>query len=184
MMNCAFGQFDFLKSCRVGEACNPGPSVMQPHNLQSDSSNKKLRFTVCNPSAIHGKVNDFAEMGSHVYFISETSATNVAQKFFEKDVRKYSYRPFFSAPCSVRRDTAVARPSLRGDAYGSMILSKVPCRVFREPVDPVFWESGRMSFSILRIGNQDVFSSSIYGFAAGHTGYKKSTEALLIYAFE
>ena len=184
MMNCAFGQFDFLKSCRVGEACNPGPSVMQPHNLQSDSSNKKLRFTVCNPSAIHGKVNDFAEMGSHVYFISETSATNVAQKFFEKDVRKYSYRPFFSAPCSVRRDTVVARPSLRGDAYGSMILSKVPCRVFREPVDPVFWESGRMSFSILRIGNQDVFSCSIYGFAAGHTGYKKSTEALLIYAFE
>ena len=65
-----------------------------------------------------------------------------------------------------------------------MILSKIACRRFREHIDTVFWESGRMSFSILRIGNQEVFSCSIYGFAAGHTGYKKSTEAMLGYALQ
>ena len=180
-----FGVFACLLGCRVGEASNPGPGPHRPSNeCVADRSDKKLRFTVCNPSAIHGKVNDFAELGSHVYFVAETSATLAAQKIFTKESRKHGFTPYFSAPCTVKRDTVLSRPSLRGEAYGSMVLSSIPCRKFRERIDPIIWESGRISFSILRIGNREILACSIYGFAAGHQGFKKSTEALLMYAFQ
>ncbi len=91
----AFGLFDRLLSTRVGEASNPGPIDKQPHSMSfGESSNKKLQFTVCNPSAIHGKVNDFAELGSHVFFVAETSATSTAQKVFEKMSESLNTYPF------------------------------------------------------------------------------------------
>lgn len=180
-----FGLFAFLCGARVGEANNLGPCVDQPCNDRvAARSDNKLRFTVCNPSAIHGKVNDFAELGSHVYFVAETSATLAAQKIFSRECKPLGFTPYFSAPCSVKRDTVLSRPSLRGEAYGSMILSSLPSRKFREFIDPVIWESGRVSFSVIRICDREILACSIYGFAAGHLGYKKSTEALLLYAFQ
>ena len=180
-----FGLFAYLLGCRVGEACNPGPVLSRPCNVAvAPRSDKKLRFTVCNPSAIHGKVNDFAELGSQVYFVAETSATLAAQRIFTKESKCHGFTPFFSAPCSVKRDTVLSRPSLRGEAYGSMVLSSFPCRKFRERIDPVIWESGRISFCVIQVGGREILACSIYGFAAGHPGYKKSTEALLSYAFQ
>ena len=113
-----FGLFAFLCGTRVGEANNPGPCVDQPCNDRvAARSDNKLRFTVCNPSAIYGKVNDFAELGSHVYFVAETSATLAAQKIFSRECKPLGFTPYFSAPCSVKRDTVLSRPSLRGEAY-------------------------------------------------------------------
>ena len=144
-----------LLGCRVGEASNPGPS-RQPA--------AKLQLCVLNPTAIHGKTEDVLEVGADVYCVSETSATDYAQKIVSRELEKGGVKSFWSLPAPHKFATQDGRPSLRGDALGCATLSRVQSRTYRGHITPALLETRRFSCAVIQLRNIEFLAVSIYGF--------------------
>lgn len=147
--------FNPLIGVRIGEAANPGPRQWDLHrgNGASDGVDhlSVVKITVCNPSAIFGKTDEFRSLGGDLVFVSETSATATAQPLVKKSFRDLGYRTYFSKPVSSLKEDSVARPSLRGEALGVAILSKFCSRPLRYDHDPVIHDTSRVVFNVTRV---------------------------------
>ena len=179
-----YGLFDFLIGVRVGEATNPGPGQWDPCYSGVSDHLSVVNFTVCNPSAIFGKTDEFRTLGGDLVFVAETSATATAQPIVRKSLKGLGYRSYFSKPVSSLKEDSVARPSLRGEALGAAILTKFPSRPLRYPHDPVVLESSRVVFSVTRFMGIEILCASVYGFANSHPNYKRMSSHLLLYCYK
>ena len=154
MIQCTFGQmlpFGFhsmLHACRVGEASNPGP----------------FRLTVVNPTAILRKVGDLLELKADLFCVSETSATVITQSQVTQSFFKAGFRSFWSLPVQSQFETTDNRPSLRGEALGTAIFSKIPARIPRVEIPDALSNSLRFVCCIVQFQHRDVLIISIYGF--------------------
>ena len=164
-----------LVGCRIGEAANPGPI---------DASVDSLQISVLNPTALHGKTSDVLEMGSSVYFVAETSATDYAQKILSKEYSKANIKCFWSLPSPDKFATDDGRPSLRGDALGTAILSRVPSRSYRGSVSPVLLETCRFSSCVIQLKDFEFLAISVYGFPSSTLAIKKQNDLPLGLAYQ
>jgi len=67
----------------VGQASNPGPDTCG------------IRLAICNPTAVHKKVDVLMNFQAQIVAASETSATNIIQKQVTNDFRNIkAFDPF------------------------------------------------------------------------------------------
>ena len=165
----------FLLGSRVGEASNPGPGNRQIPDIQ---------ICVFNPTALHGKTEDVLEMGSDVYFVSETSATDYAQKILSRDFDKARVKCFWSPAAPDKFATEDGRPSLRGDALGCAILSRIQSRAYRGHVPPVLTETCRFSCAVIQLQNLEFLAITVYGFPSSTLAVKRQNDLLVGLAYQ
>ena len=91
----------YLSGIRVGEAANPGPSQCSKDSIQ---------LSILNPTALHGRTSDVLALGSDVVFVSESSATDYAQKILSREYQKASFKTFWSSPAPDKFATDDGRP--------------------------------------------------------------------------
>ena len=165
-----FGFHDLLHGCRVGEASHPGP----------------IRLAVANPTAILRKVGDLLALKADLFCISETSATVITQGQVTQSFFKAHYRSFRSPPVQSQFETTDHRPSLRGEALGSAIFSKLPARVPRVDIPDALTNSLRFSCCVVQFQQRDVLIVSVYGFpgATRLQNYVKMNDLLLSYVWD
>ena len=171
-------QFSPMLGCRIGEAANPGPTAA----CQLDS--KSITITIGNPSALYGKIDEVRAIDSDVVCFSETSLTSSACSFITREFSKEGFTPFFSKHAPAKFVTVNGRTSLRGEAVGTAIISKLPSRRHRFDMLPVFHDSCRINSCVIRIDFREFLFVSIYGFTNSHFANKKSTMSLVLYALQ
>lgn len=140
---------------RVGEATNPGPV--------SDSTHPKEEFNIfhCNPTALIGKEHEIASWGQGVTLVSETSATARAQKIIQANLRKQSFKTFWSKPVTPYQQS---KGEMRGLAGGTAIISSFPARCTLEPLPDDINESDRYTEAIIQFApGQYMFCVALYG---------------------
>jgi len=140
---------------RVGEDTNPGPV--------SDSTHPKEEFNIfhCNPTALIGKEHEIASWGQGVTLVSETSATARAQKIIQANLRKQSFKTFWSKPVTPYQQS---KGEMRGLAGGTAIISSFPARCTLEPLPDDINESDRYTEAIIQFApGQYMFCVALYG---------------------
>ena len=169
-MTIRMNAFSWTYATRVGEAGHPGP----------------IRIAITNPTAILRKVGDLVSFGAEVICASETSATLVTQQQVSKSFSKVSYRSFWSLAAQPQFESRDDRPSFRGEAVGTAIFSKLPCRNVRISIPPALWNSARFSCAIVRLHQTDVLFISVYGFAGANKVQRgvKMNDLLLTYVWD
>ena len=150
------GLFSYLHASCIGQAKNPGPSK------------HSIRVAVTNPTAVYGKLPELRDFEADAIFASETSATSVVQRHCTREMILHQYKSFWSVPVASKKATLDSRPSYRGEAVGSAIFSRLPCRQTRASINDNLWNTQRFSSCILRLGSFEVLAISVYGFANRH----------------
>ena len=166
---------DSLLGCRIGEAQNPGPRAAMNSNLQT---------TVLNPTALHGKTSEVLELGSDVYCMSETSTTDYVQKILSGEYAKANIKAFWSHPAPDKCLTNDGRPSLRGDALGTAVLSRVNARTYRGDVSQVLFRTCRFSCCVVQMRNIEILVISIYGFPFSTVAVRKQNDLLVSLSYQ
>ena len=172
------GCFSWLIGCRIGEAQNPGPQDCCQFTPDC------VTITIANPSALYGKIAEVRTIDSDVVCFSETSLTSSACCFVTREFVREGYRCFFSKHVPEKFTTTNGRVSLRGEAIGTAIISRLPSRSHRLDMLPVFWDSCRINSCVIRVASREFLIVSIYGFTNSHPAHKKSTMSLLLYALQ
>ena len=152
---------------RVGEASNPGPESCT------------MRLMIANPTAIHKKVDRLLKTNADIITTSETSATNIIQKEISHELKAKGFRSFWSPPVAPKKQTNDHRPSYRGEALGTAIFSRIPCRVTRAKVPTVLQDSQRFTSCVIRFGCFEVLLVCVYGFANRYLEGKRPNDLLL-----
>ena len=171
--------FNSLMSTRIGEAANPGPAQNVAGTINSVS------LTVLNPTALYGKTNELLAIGADCYLCSETSSTSLAQSKISKEFSSFGYRCFWSCPVANKKDTLDDRPSLRGEAGGSAVISRLPSRKLRNQILSTLWNTCRVSTAIIQLQYMEVLVISVYGFTANrtHESYR-ANDTLFAYVYD
>ena len=151
LVHCTHLLFAMFFASRVGEAKNPGPS------------SGAIKIASVNPTTVHQKVGKIMHLGADVISLSETSATHAVQSQVNNDLCGSGFRAFWSASVSAKKFSADNRPSLRGEALGSAILTHSPSRKPRSGFTDLLWETQRISMAIIRLGGHEILFVSVYG---------------------
>ena len=169
--------FACMMSTRVGEADHPGPA-WKSHECT------RLKCCVLNPTAMVGKTEQIVGLGADVCFVSETSATSLAQSQISKELQRFGVKPFWSPPVEKRFQTIDNRPSLRGESSGTAVLTTLFSRQSRIDVPAVVLETCRVATCVVSIGNLDILMVAIYGFPDNHTYHgTKFTDLLMTHVY-
>ena len=113
------------KQCRLGEAKNPGPC----DDLNLDHvfvPNDAFRIGVINPSGMYQKSELITSLGSGVWAIAETKATQKLQKVLRKEFRRLEYNVDFCNPVSQCSHTR--HDAFRGISSGVACVTHLPIR--------------------------------------------------------
>ena len=172
------GCFCWMVGCRIGEADNPGP------HADCQLVDSSVTITIANPSALYGKIDEVRAIDSDVVCFSETSHTESACCFLTKQFRTEGFSSFFSKCVPEKFSTSHGRISLRGEAIGTAIISRLPSRRLRFDMLPVFFDSCRICMCVSRLASREFLFVSVYGFTNTHTAHKKSTMSILLYALQ
>ena len=166
----SMSEFNQWLSIRVGEASHPGPS--------------HVRIAVINPTAVYGKVDEIVEIGADAVICSETSLTISAQKSCQRSFDKHGFKCFWSCAVKSKKDLGDDRPSFRGEAAGTAILSKLESRQHRFEYKDEIWQSCRISSAVLRIGSFEILVIAIYGFPDRNAQTIRLNDILLAHAYD
>ena len=112
--------YAFLLGTRVGEADNPGPMETEKGKMGD------VACAVCTPHAILSNKSAIMALEANVIFVFETSATNVVQNEFQKNIRYNHSSVFWSKPVCSKFSTIDDRFSLRGETMGTAVLTNLP----------------------------------------------------------
>lgn len=148
------GQFNCYAGVRVGEAARPGPST---------------DICVTNPTALVGKVQEIAKLPHDVFMFAETSATSAAQRKVGNQLGRQKLRCFWSHPVSPLKATALEDFSYRGEAIGTAIMSRIPCRSYRGHIPELVWKTCRINAAVLQLKCCEVLLVVVYGFPDNKT---------------
>ena len=166
----SMSEFNQWLSLRVGEASHPGPS--------------HVRIAVINPTAVYGKVDEIVEIGADAVICSETSLTCSAQKSCQWSFDKRGFKCFWSCAVKSKKDLGDDRPSFRGEAAGTAILSKLESRQHRFEYKTEIWQSCRISSAVLRIGSFEILVIALYGFPDRNAQTIRLNDILLAHAYD
>ena len=97
-----------------------------------------------------------------VISLSETAATEAAQKTFSKLVGKHQLRCHWSPPVPSFRNTIIGKPREKGKPSGVCLCSKLPFRPCRKIFDSKWIASTRISHSIVKAGHLHIQVITIY----------------------
>ena len=171
--------YAFLLGTRVGEADNPGPMEKTEKGKMGD-----IVCAVCNPHAILSNKSAIMALEANVIFVSETSATNVVQSEFQKNIRYNHYNVFWSKPVCSKFSTIDDRFSLRGEPMGTAVLTNLPHRKMRGAIPDDFYSTCRVACGVTRIAGIDVLTVSIYGYAIKCLEGRKLNDLLLARVYD
>ena len=150
-----------LVGVRIGEASNPGPM----HCGHVSAKKADLRLAVCNPTALYGKVSECLQLNADIICVSETSSTVIAQKALSSEFANFGYRCFWSKEVQSLKTTDDHRPSFRGEASGTAILTRILARQPRLKIPDILANTCRFTSAIFSVSSMDVLVISLYGFA-------------------
>ena len=144
---------------RFGEAKHPRP-------VCSDSRFQTIRFCITNPTSLAQKSDVLADLAKiqqcDVISLSETAATEAAQKTFSKLVGKHQLRCHWSPPVPSFRNTITGKPREKGKPSGVCLCSKLPFRPCRNIFDSKWIASTRIIHSIVKAGHLHIQVITIY----------------------
>lgn len=166
----SMSEFDQLLSVRVGEASHPGPS--------------NVKIAVINPTAVYGKIDEILDVGADVVVCAETSLTSHAQKSCQWHFDKHGFKCFWSCPVKSKKNLGDDRPSFRGEAAGTAILSKLESRQHRFTYKAEIWQSCRISSAVVRIRSFEILVVALYGFPDRNAQAMRLNDILLAHAYE
>lgn len=83
-----FNCFSMYYATPVGQASNPGPD------------SEGIRLAICNPTAVHKKVDLQLKFNAQIIVASETSATNIIQKQVSSDLKSKGFRSLEPTGCT------------------------------------------------------------------------------------
>lgn len=136
----------FLVGMRVGEAHNPGP----------DPSDGSIVAAMLNPTAVAGKKDILLALPDDILGLSETSATSFVQHEFSESLKSSPYHVLWGRAVDAKLkspDSQHDRPSRRGDALGTAILSRLHFRPARLDHGDVLYASCRFCSCACQIGS-------------------------------
>ena len=84
--------------------------------------------------------------------------------YFPQSFFKAGFRSFWTSPVNSQFETLDNRPSLRGEALGTAIFSKLSARIPRGDIPDALTNSLRFSSCIVQLHQRDVLIISLYGF--------------------
>ena len=154
-------EFCSLKGVRIGEASNPGPGPSK----ESKAKKANLRLAICNPTALYGKVGECLQLNSDIVCVSETSSTIIAQKALNTEFANFGYRCFWSKEVESLKATNDHRPSFRGEASGTAIVTRILARQPRLKIPDILYNTCRFTCAIFQVCSMDILVISLYGFA-------------------
>ncbi len=163
-----------LIGVRIREASNPGPAV----NHKVSAKKADLRLAICNPTALYGKVSECLQLNADIVCISETSSTIIAQKALTSEFANFGYRCFWSKEVQSLKVTDDHRPSFRGEAGGTAILTRILARQPRLQIPKILQDTCRFTCAIFQMQAMDVLVISLYGFAKKIQGGKRMNDLL------
>lgn len=146
--------YNFLHGCRVGEASNPGPA----HTVS---------VCVINPTSLASKKDLLLSLDADIVALAETSATSFVQHEFSTALRDSPYSAWWGVPVDDKFKNHVFdhdRPSRRGEALGTAILSRLPTRCSRIADAGTLFQSGRFNACVCQFGPIEVLMISTYFF--------------------
>ena len=150
------------RAVRIGEADHPGPTARRPAPMQ-------LNLAIVNPTTVHSKTPTFMELftkiGVQIVSLSETAATSYVQQQVSKKLSRQHVVSLWSPPAMPQRDSITARLAERGKPTGTAVLSKVPCRMARLPIEPPWSVSPRFLHTIVQIGQSHIQLCVLYGYS-------------------
>ena len=165
---------DTLKATRIGEASNPGPECY-------------VDVCLVNPTAIANRKELLCSLQADVLALAETSATAMLQSEFNQAIKDTPYSVFWGHPVedkvkiSVLRD---GRPSRRGEALGTAIMTRVPARRSRIEGDSVLRQSCRFVPCICYLGEIEVLIVAAYFFPDRTLEAQAQNEILLSHIYD
>ena len=135
---------------RVGEADNPGPSL--------------LDIGTFNPTQLLHKEDDILAWGQGIYCASETSVTTAALKLLRPKFARTKFHCVWSDPVEPIQPK---RSQLRGKASGVAIISTFPIRQYHEPITHPVQDTSRFVDGVIQISaNCAIYAASLYGVAS------------------
>ena len=136
---------DVLVGKRIGEARNPGP----------DPLTGSVVAATLNPTAVAGKNEALLTLRADILGLSETSATSCVQHEFSESLTASPYRILWGRAVDAKIKSSnphLDRPSRRGDALGTAIMSKLHFRPARLDHDAVLVASCRFCSCVCQMG--------------------------------
>lgn len=145
---------NYLHGNRIGEATNPGPD----HTI-----------TVCliNPTSIASKKDLLLSLDADVVAMAETSATSFVQHEFTTSLKGSPFSVWWGIPVDDKfKSTPIHhdKPSRRGEALGTAILSKLSSRSSRIAESGALRQSGRFTACVCNFGFLEVLVIAVYFF--------------------
>ena len=144
---------------RFGEAKHPGPQCSNPKS-------QTIRFCITNPTSLAQKSDVYVDLAKihqcDVISLSETAATEAAQKTFSKLIGKHRLRCHWSPPVQPFRSTITGKPHEKGKPSGVCLCSKLPFRPCRNDFDSKWIASTRIIHSIVKVGHLHIQVITIY----------------------
>lgn len=151
---------------RIGEATNPGPS-------QNRTKTEHLNIYHCNPTSLVGKENHFDHMLNGIHLISETSATQTAQKICTARFKHKNMKCLWSYPTNAYKQSAA---NLRGHAGGTAIVSPFPMHRGLEPIPSYLQRADRFVDGVVQYyPHLYMYCAAIYGPHINHRYYNPRT---------
>ena len=163
---------DVLVGIRIGEARNPGPDPMTGSVVAA----------MLNPTAVAGKKEALLTLQADILGLSETSATSCVQHEFSEGLTASPYRILWGRAVDAKIKSSnphLDRPSRRGDALGTAIMSKLHFRPARLDHDGVLFASCRFCSCVCQMGSCEILFVSAYFFPGRTLEAQNKNEVLL-----
>lgn len=160
----------FGNGTRIGEAKNPGPK-------QKDK--EYFRLALINPTALHHRQQDLLQLNADTIALSETSATAKVQYETIQTLRKYNHTCLFSAPVDNQKQRLDGDLSLRGQAAGTAIISRIPMRNYRQSDEITATLRTRLQYAFVQMGATTILLCVVYGFQQNQQQSRNNTDSLM-----
>ena len=160
---------NYLNGIRIGEACQPGPECF-------------VDLCLVNPTAIANKKEALTQLNADILALAETSATSMLQSEFNQAIRHTPYSMIWGVPVEDKVKTSLlrdGRPSRRGEALGTAVMTRVPFRQSRIEGDQVLKQSCRFVSCVCHVGEIEVLVIAGY-FFPGRTLDAQAKNKLLL----
>lgn len=166
--------YNYLSGSRVGEASNPGPDGT-------------ISVCLINPTSIASKKDLLLSLEADVIAMAETSATSFIQHEFATSLRGSPFSIWWGLPVDDKFkhiSFGHDRPSRRGEALGTAILTKLPSRRSRIEDSGVLHQSGRFNVCVCNFGAMEVLVISVYFFPGRTTEAQTLNDLMLSHVYD
>lgn len=147
----------------------------------------QLSIAIVNPTTVLTKAPTFLDLfnkvGVQIVALSETAATEHVQRKVSKQLAKQQILSIWSPPAAPQREAVTDRLFERGKPTGTAVLSKVPCRTSRLPIEPPWSVNPRFVHTIVQLGQSHFQLCVVYGYAHSQCNKNATSQTNDIFQF-